>query len=186
MKRLFGFKGLLSILFYIALLALIWYLIIPRTGIYYRKSVYRPFIGQLNKIDITLINGETEHLYVLGLNKRVKFSSSDIKVADITIFGGIRSFRTGTTIIRAKVDGKVLKCRVRVIDINKKNLKLKLGEEAKLKIEGSKSKVRWKSEDESIATVDKNGNVLALSVGKTVITGEVHGRTLTCTINVKK
>lgn len=184
--KLFRFNGLFSIIFYIALIALIWYLIIPRTGIFYRKFFYRPYYGQLNKIDVTLVKGETERIYVLGLNKRVSYSSTDISVADVNIFGGVTAYRVGTTIIRVKVNNKVLKCRVRVVDINKKSLKLTIGDSYKLKIRGATFGIKWSSSDNTIVKVTKNGKIVGVSEGNATISGKIGGKILKCEVRVIK
>ncbi len=184
--KLLRFNGLFSIIFYIALIALIWYLIIPRTGIFYRKFFYRPHYGGLNKIDVTLVKGETERIYVLGLNKRVSYSSTDISVADIDIFGTVTGYRTGVTIIKVKVDKKVLKCRVRVISINKKSLNLYLGDTYKLRIKGATFGIKWSSSNNRIVKVMTNGTIIGISEGNATITAKIGGKKLTCYISVKK
>lgn len=167
------------------LLALLWYLIVPRTSIFYRKYIYRPHFGQLNKIDLVLTKGESYRLYVLGINKRVSFTSTDIKVAYITVFGRVHAVRPGTTIVKTKVNNKVLKCRVRVIDINKQTVTLKVGESDTLSIKGMKGKVAWSSKDKSIATINKKGKVIGISKGSTVVYGKIQGKTVSCKITVK-
>jgi uncharacterized protein YjdB len=184
--KLFRFNGLFSIIFYIALIALIWYLIIPRTGIFYRKFFYRPYYGQLNKIDVTLVKGETDRIYVLGLNKRVSYSSTDISVADVTIFGGVTGYRAGTTIIKVKVNKKVLRCRVRVVDINKKNLKLTIGNTYKLKIKGAIFGIKWSSSNDNIVKVTKKGKIIGVSEGNATISGKIGGKILKCEVRVIK
>lgn len=184
--KLFRFNGIFSIIFYIALIALIWYLIIPRTGIYYRKFSYRPYYGQLNKIDMTLVKGDTERLFVLGLNKRVSYSSSDISVADADIFGTITGYRTGVTIVKVKVDNKVLKCRVRVVNINKKSLKLLEGGTYRLDIKGAILGIKWSSSDQKIVKVTKRGKIVGIKEGVATITAKVGGKTMTCEVTVVK
>lgn len=186
MKQKIKFKGIYSIVFYIALFALLWYLIIPRTSIFFRRYFYRPYIGQLNKIDVVLKKGDNFHLYVIGLNKRVSYSSTDIKVANVTFTGKVYGHRVGTTVIKVKVDKKVLKCRVRVIDISKQRLGIKVGESKKLTIKGIKKGIKWSSVDEKIAKVNKKGEVIGIGVGSTVIKGEVKGVTVTCKVTVAK
>lgn len=184
-KGLFQFNGVWSIFFYAALLGLLWYLIVPRSGLFFRRFFYRPYIGQLNIIDKTLILGETEHIYVIGINKRVRYSSTDIKVADVTIFGGVRTYRPGTTFIKVKVDGKTRKCRIRVIAINKKKVSLSIGESFQLKIKGSLGIVKWESSDSSIVKIEKNGKIVGLRKGNAKITATVHGRKLHCNVTIK-
>lgn len=184
-SNLFHYRGGISIIFYIALIALLWYLIIPHTSLYYKKDLFTPFWQRLNENDITLVEGEEFKLYVMRINKRVRFSSTDIKVADVNLFGKVVAYRNGTTIIKAKVDGKVLKCRVRVIDINKKNINLKIGKSSRLKIKGAWFGVHWSSSNSSVAVVNRYGKVSAVSKGSAIISGKVRKKTVTCYIKVK-
>jgi hypothetical protein len=183
--NLFRFKGVLSVIFYIALIALLWYLIIPHTLFFFKKDLFSPFWNRLNKQDITLAEGEVFKLYSMGINKRVSFSSSDIKVADVDIFGNVTAYRSGTTIIKAKVDGKFLKCRVRVIDISKEKLKLKVGKNSRLKLKGATFGIHWSSSNTSVVIVNRYGKVTAVSRGNATVTGKVRGKEVSCKVIVK-
>lgn len=184
-SHLFRFRGVISLVYYVALFALVWYFIIPHTSMYFKSVFFIPFWQRLNENEIVLSKGEEFQLHVIGINKKVSFSSTDIKVADVDIFGNVTAYRSGTTIIRAKVDGKVLKCRVKVIKINKESLNLKVGKKVKLKIKGVLFGVRWRSNDTSIAVVNRFGKVTAVSKGDVIIYGKVRGKTVKCKINVK-
>ena len=46
--------------------------------------------------------------------------------------------------------------------------------------------IKWESSNPSVATVDENGKVTALSLGSTVITAICNGKTATCTVIVKE
>jgi hypothetical protein len=181
----FGNKSSVSIIFYIILFALLLYLIIPHTTLYYKKSIFSPFTERLNQQDIILVKGEVFGLHVMNINKRVSFTSTDIKVADVNIFGKVFAYRCGTTFIKAKVDDKVLKCRVRVISINKNNLVLKVGKSSRLKVKGISATVHWSSKDKSVAVINRFGKVTAISKGTTKMYGKVKGKTITCNIRVK-
>jgi uncharacterized protein YjdB len=139
----------------------------------------------LNERDLYLIKGEEFRLYVYALNKRVAFYSTNFKVADVNFNGRVYGYQTGKAFIIAEVDHKELKCRVHVIDINKKTLRLKKGDTYHLKIKGTHSYVRWKSGDIRVATVNLFGHVKAIEEGKTVIVAKVKGKILTCNIIVE-
>ncbi len=183
--QLFRFRGAISIIYYIAFLALLWYLIIPHTSIFYRNSIFEPFAKRLNKEDITLLKGEEFKLRVMSLNKRLSFSSTDIKVADVNIFGTVTAYRVGTTIIKVKYGKEVLKCRVRVIDISKDKLTLRAGKSSRLSVKGAWFGVRWYSSNSSVAVVSRFGKVTAISGGSARIYGKVRGKTVTCIVTVK-
>ena len=185
LSKLFQFRGAVSILYYIAFAALLWYLIIPHTSLYFINNIFTPFSKRLNAEDITLVKGEEFKLRVMNLNKRLYFSSTDIKVADVNIFGNVTAYRAGVTIIRVKIGDDVLKCRVRVIDINKKTLTLKAGKRYRLNAKGVWFGVSWSSGNTSIARVSRYGNVTAVSKGTVKIYGKVRGKTMSCTVTVR-
>lgn len=132
-KFSFIFAFFIRIVFLVSFFALIWYLIIPNTSINYRKE-YQSFSNRLNEKDLIMIQGETFKLRLQKFNKRVKFSSMDIKVAPVTPLGTIIALRPGKTFITVKYDKQELKCRVRVYKINKKKIKIKINEKKDLDI----------------------------------------------------
>ncbi|WP_433596384.1 Ig-like domain-containing protein [Lysinibacillus xylanilyticus] len=76
------------------------------------------------------------------------------------------------------------------ITLDKNNLELLEGSSEKLTatVTPDSTNVIWTSSDESIATVDKNGNVMALHEGEAIITAKIEGTdiTATSTVIVKK
>lgn len=155
------------------------------TSVFYRKSLVLPFSLHLNKQDLYMIKGEEFHLYVFGINKRVSFSSTDFRIVGVNFNGRLFGYRTGKAFIIARVDKKILKCRVHVIDINADTLKMREGNTFRLRIKGTNSVVHWRSCDPEIASVSMFGKVKALKKGSTIIYAKVKGRTLTCNINVE-
>lgn len=156
-----------------------------KSSLYYRKTITMPFSLHLNKQDIYMIKGEETHLSVFGINKRVSFHSTNFRVAGVNFNGRIFAYRTGEAFIIARVDRKELKCRVHVIDINRKSIELKTGSSYRLKIAGTGAYKRWKSSNSSVASVSMFGRVKAISRGNAVITARVKGRTLKCTVYVR-
>jgi uncharacterized protein YjdB len=132
-----------------------------------------------------MIKGEETHLSVFGINKRVSFYSTNFRVAGVNFNGRVYAYRTGKAFIIAKVGKKELKCRVHVIDINKKTITLKKGKSYHLKIKGSNAFVLWKSNNKEVAEVSMFGKVRAMEKGCTVITAKVKGRRLRCTVYVE-
>ena len=53
-----------------------------------------------------------------------------------------------------------------------------------LYVEGTDSKVRWYSSDESVVVVNSNGMVSSRGVGTAEIEAQVNGRTLVCKVKV--
>lgn len=69
---------------------------------------------KLNKKSVTLTKGKTTTLKVTGTKKKVKWSSSNKKIATVSSKGKVTAKKAGTTYINAKVNGKTLKCKVTV------------------------------------------------------------------------
>ena len=132
-----------------------------------------------------MIKGEETRLFVFGINKRVSFSSTNFRVAGVNFNGRISAHQTGKAFIIAKVDGKKLKCRVHVVDINNEKLKLRKSDTYHLKISGTTAFVSWKSSNTEVASVSMFGTVKAKKKGTAVITAKVKHRTLKCTVIVK-
>lgn len=131
-----------------------------------------------------MLKGEEFHLSVFGINKRISYHSTNFLVAGVNFTGRVYAYRTGKAFIIVKVDGKKLKCRVRVIDINKKSIILKEGKSFRLKIHGGGCFIRWKTGNSEIATVNRFGRVKAKNKGITVITAKVKGKIVRCKVRV--
>lgn len=170
---------------YIAFLLLFY--IIPKTSVYQRFLFYIPFGLQLNNDNLVLVKGESYRLYVVAINKRVSFSSTDFKVAYVNLNGRVYAKRAGVAFIEAKVSGKVLKCKVRVLSINKRNLTLSVGESFTLRISGDGlfNSIRWKSGNSDVVSVNRYGIVTAKSKGNATITAKTKGKKLTCIVYVE-
>src|SRR5690554_2160245 len=178
---------IMKILLTIALFMLIWYLIIPNTSIYYMNKTFQPVFHRLNERDLIMIPGEEYKLRVNRLNTRVKFSSLDIKVAVVTPFGNIIGLRPGNTFITAQYDDVELRCRVRVIKLNMKEIELNINERFDLDIKGPMilKKVRWSTNNKDIAKVNSFGVVKGVSKGNTTITAQIGDKKLKCRVIVK-
>jgi hypothetical protein len=164
---------------------LILHLLYENSSAFYRTAFVMPFSLHLNKYDIYMLKGEETRLTVFGINKRVSYYSTNFRVAGVNFNGRIHAYRTGKAFIIAKVDGKQLKCRVHVIDINKNKLVIKKGDCYRLKIAGSSTFIHWKSSNTKVASVSIFGNVKANCSGGATITAKVKGRTLQCRVIVK-
>ena len=122
--------------------------------------------------------------------------STDTKTATITATG------TGTTTIKATVDGKSAQCTVTVteaanvpvtsVSLDKTTLGLTEGKTAQLNAtvlpeNATNKNVTWESSNTSVATVDANGLVTAVSAGTATITATTvdQSKTATCTVTVK-
>lgn len=181
------FAVVMRVGFVISLIALIWYLIVPNSSLFYMNRTFQPFFHRLNERDLIMVPGEKFRLRVQRVNTRVKFSSLDIKVADVTPIGTIFAFRTGKTFITAKYGDKQLRCRVRVIKLSEKKIKLYKGDKFDLDIKGPiiLKKASWSSSKRKVAKVGMFGKVEAISKGEAVITAKIGGIKLKCIVVVE-
>lgn len=164
---------------------LILHFLYQNSSLYYMNLFNMPFSLHLNKEDLYLVEGEEFKLTVFGINKRISFESTNFRVAVVLFNGKILALRPGKTYIIAKVDGKELKCRVHVLDLNKEVIKLRVGSTYNLDVKGITAFVNWKSKNREVASVNYFGKVTAKSKGNTVIYAKVKGKTLRCTVTVK-
>lgn len=164
---------------------------------------------RLDKENITMPVGSTYRLTATILpenatDKTLVWKSDDESVAIVDKDGLVIAVKGGfETIISAatpKGDVKAI-CKVKVekkvvpvsgITIDKESLKMKVGETyhltAKVSPEDATDKsVVWKSEDESIATVDQEGLVTAVKGGsKTMITATSGDFSASCSVTIEK
>lgn len=71
------------------------------------------------------------------------------------------------------------------VKISKKKATMYVGKKLKLKISGTKSKVKWKTSNKKIATVSKKGAVKAKKAGKVTISAVVNSKKYKCKVTVK-
>ena len=74
---------------------------------------------------------------------------------------------------------------VQAATISTENLTMKVGDHKKLKIKGSKKKVKWSSDHTSVATVNKKGKVTAVAVGSANIIAKSGKSTYVCRVLVE-
>ena len=81
--------------------------------------------------------------------------------------------------------GKTGIAKATTVKINKKKKTLKVGQTFRLKVKGTKQKVKWRSSKSDIATVNSTGKVTAKSKGTAIIRAEVGKQNFYCKITVK-
>lgn len=131
-------------------------------------------------------------------NKTVTWKSSDESVAKVDAAGKVTSIKEGKATITASCGSVSATCEVTVvipiipaesITLNETTAELKMGETLTLTAtvlpeNTTDKKVAWTSSDESIARVDANGKVSAISVGNVTITATCGDATASCVITV--
>ena len=146
---------------------------------------------EFDEDEIELKAGETYQLkpYISpsdATNKKLKYTSSDTKVAEVSASGLVTARSEGEAKIRAAAtDGSdeyavcyvtvTGKAKVTGITLDRTSAEVKRGEKLTLNATVSPSyasnkKVVWKSANTKIATVDANGSVTAKAPGRTKIT----------------
>jgi hypothetical protein len=153
----------------------------------YKFSLFRNrlYFMKLNTNDLYLVKGEMYQLKLRAINKRVTFSSTNFRVAGVSFHGRVIGYRPGKAYILAKVDKRVLKCKVHVLDLSRKNITLRTGASKKLYIKGIVGFAHWESANERVASVNRFGKVTAKKKGRTIIYAKIRGKTLKCIVRVK-
>ena len=153
---------------------------------------------ELNRSELAMKVGDTAVLSVQNTTPGaiISWSSSDESVAAVDK-GKVTALAAGSATITADVDGMGLTCEVTVRDageekkpsLNKTSLSLKVGASERLKVQNlpdgvEEKDIVWTSENEKIATVSDTGLLKAVAVGKTTVSADVNGITLTCEVTV--
>lgn len=151
-----------------------------------KSSKARAVMPYLNAKKLSLVaGGNVFHLKLAGA-KALSFSSNSNAVS-VSKTGKIRAVAKGTALVTVKDSNqKKYTCRVKVESpkINHTSINLEENESAILKITGTTKKVTWKSADPSIAKINKNGTVKAISEGRTKVFAVVYGCTISCNVAV--
>jgi len=141
---------------------------------------------KLSSKSITLIKGQKKTLKVKGTKKKVTWSSSKKSVATVSSKGKVTAKQKGTATITAKVNGKKLKCKVKVEKpyLSSTYAAITTGGTKQLKLKGTSQKVKWTTKKSSIATVSSKGVVTGHKRGATTITATVLGKKYSCDVKV--
>lgn len=170
---------------------------------------------KLDKEALELVEGDSYQLTATvtpanAHNKKVAWNSSNESIATVDQNGKVTAIKEGTAIITVITEdgGKSATCEVTVrkkeepvpdpipvigVTLDKTELTLIEGETADLVAtvtpdDADNKNVIWSSSDESIATVEQDGKVIALKEGVAIITvtTEDGGKTAICEVTVRK
>lgn len=160
-------------------------------GNYYLYApVYRPLESvSLDETELKLVPGASYKLslslYPEDTTDTVEpvWETNDESVASVDQDGNITAHKLGTAVVTVTAGGKTASCTVTVEDINveavqlsRDKLSLTVGASYTLTAEvlpegvTQEYSVSWKTDDDSVASVDSNGTVTALKAGEAVIT----------------
>lgn len=140
--------------------------------------------------DLTLENGISPE------SVEAQFSSSNSQVVMVKYATGeITALRTGSATVTMRTLNGEYSCAVTVlkapskVTLSDSKLVLGLGEEASLSVTlpaGTASSIRFTSSDPTVATVDRDGHIMALGRGSAKITARaVNGKKAACKVSVK-
>ena len=158
--------------------------------------------SEKNKLDeINVAKGNT-----ISLFKKIKtspenisvhtmeFISSNERIVTIDKNGNLKAISDGTAKITVKVGEKSVECKVNVftpadVKLEAETIKITLGEQkqiiAKKEPINTKAIIKWASKDKDITTVDQNGKIKGINIGKTEITATITNKTTKCTVEVR-
>ena len=163
----------------------------------------------LDKTELTLTEGETETLTATvkpdnADNKKVTWSSDKTDVATVDGAGRVTAMKAGEAVITVTTEdgGKTASCKVTVkakvvpvTGVDVKPWSVTIGANGTTKLtctvapsNATNRNVRWESDNPSVATVDSDGNVRAVSAGVAKVSAvtEDGGFKSYCTVTVKK
>lgn len=135
-----------------------------------------------------------------SIKHKLKYSSSNNRVASVDSKGRVTGKSSGTAIISVCLtDSKGQECistksscLVKVygttgIKLNSSSISLYVKDSTYISasVSGKSSKVTWKTSNSSVATVDSNGKVTGKKAGTCKITASANGKKATCIITVK-
>lgn len=140
----------------------------------------------LNKESVKIKVNQTLQLKVNNSTGAVKWKSSNSKIATVSSKGKVKGVKAGTATITAVTGDVTLKAKVKVenLKLNKKKATVTAGFQVKLKLDGGK-KIKWRSSNNSVATVSSKGVVKGKKKGTATIIATCNKKQYKCKVNVK-
>lgn len=163
----------------------------------------------LDRTELTLTEGETETLTVTvkpdnADNRKVTWSSDKTEVATVGGDGRVTAVKAGEAVVTVTTEdgGKTATCKVTVkakavpvtgVEVNPWAVTLSVRGTSKLSYtirpaDATNQNVKWESDNPSVATVDSDGNVRAVSAGVAKVSAVTEGGGFRsgCTVTVKE
>lgn len=178
-------KKILLSFFIVLSMALIMPIVIP--GLQNISTVEAASV-KINKKKLTLNVKENYKLKVKGTSSKIKWSTSNKKIATVSSKGKVKAKKKGKVTITAKVKGKKYKCKIKVEkpSLNKTTTKIALNQKEKLIVTGTTQKIKWSSQNKKIATVNSKGKITPKKVGTTKIVAKIGNTKYKCKVKVVK
>lgn len=149
-----------------------------------KVRVYAPCMEYRNYL---LDIGEPIKAKVLNYDGRVKWSTSNPRIAKISKKGRLKGIRPGKCKLYAKIGKKKLTAKIKVYApcLDYRNYTLYTGDKLKAKVLNNyKGKVKWSTSNKYIAKVSKKGTIKALHGGECKLYATVHGVKMSANIKV--
>jgi uncharacterized protein YjdB len=152
---------------------------------------------------VSMKKGNTEKLTAAilpsGLLLETTWRSADPEIATVSEDGTVTAVENGMTTVTAALESgveasvmvSVVEVPIKGVKVNPEKLKMTVGGQRELQTrvtpdDASIKTLFWSSSEETVATVDENGTVTALSPGKTVINVQAHnGKKARCLLEVE-
>lgn len=143
--------------------------------------------AKISKSKATLIKGQTLKLEIKNNSKKIKWSTTNKKIATVTSKGKVTAKKAGTVTIIAKIGKKQYKCKIKVETpkISNSSLTLIKGSSQTITMTGNTQKIKWSTSNKSIATVSSKGKVTAKNAGTATITATIGTKKYKCKVTVK-
>jgi len=157
----------------------------------------------LDRNTVTLEEGQTTTLIAMvspsnAADKTVTWSSSNEAVATVDQSGKLTAVKEGSATITAKAGGKSATCAVTVaksvvpvtsVTLDKSSVNLTKGQSVTLvatvlPADATNKTVTWSSTDNTVASVNQNGQVTALKGGSATITAKAGEMSATCQVSI--
>lgn len=126
-------------------------------------------------------------MYPATSTDKITYKSNN-GVVSVNSNGKIYARKKGTAVVTVKSGSRSVKTQITVEDpkLSKTSLNLDVKQTYQLKISGTSQKVKWLSDNNSIASVSSTGKITAKKQGKTTIRACVGGMKFSCKISIKK
>jgi uncharacterized protein YjdB len=143
---------------------------------------------KINTTEVTTRIGWTEQLKLDGTRQDIIWSSSNDAIATVSDDGLVTGCDIGEAIITATIGKHKYKCTVKIPQpyLWETSLDIGVGDTVMNHISYASDDTTYESNDETIAKVDKYGNVTGIKDGITLVTITSGGYTYSFNVTVKK